>query len=147
MSTDVSTSKSSSASGRQPLTYRPGSKVVDPTDRGSKRKRERECAPVLPPEVLDKILECLVDLRAGDCVVLMGMVNRALRQQVQASTQMWYRLYLQWRGPLARSDPQGVRRVYGVPLSLSTGRPVMVPLVPTTPRTVPNFKIRTLSMR
>ena len=149
MSTGDSTWKSSSASGRPPLTYKPGSRVDHQAASGvvRKRRRTRECAPVLPPEVMNKILEALVELHAGDSVVMMGMVNQALRQQVGASHQLWYRLYLQWRGPLARSDPAGVRRVYGVPLRMTTGRPMVVPLLPTTPRSVPNFKIRTLSMR
>jgi hypothetical protein len=146
MSTGGSTCRSSDASGKPPLTYRPGSKV-EHTTVSKKRPRVRACAPALPPDVINKILEALVDLRAGDSVILMSMVNSALRQQVGASHQLWYRLYLHWRGPLARSDPAGIRRVYGVPMGILTGRPTMVPLLPTTPRTLPNFKIRTLSMR
>lgn len=100
-----------------------------------KRVRSREGAgqfPELPFDVLDKILACILDSQAGGLsVIKLSMVNRALRQGVNENLAVWYRLYLQWRGPI-RDKTTHIRTPRGV-----------VRLRPTVPVSVPNFRTKT----
>jgi hypothetical protein len=91
---------------------------------------------------MDRILEHLAERRAGGSVVVLGMVNRAFRAHIANNAQLWYKLYLHWRGPVMARPTPSVQRPY-----LQFRQPGVVQLVPTTPRTVPNFRTRTLSMR
>jgi len=135
---------SSTAGSKRGLTmsYVPGSKV-EPSSKRTRRKRAP--APELPSEIMDRILEHLAERRAGGSVVVLGMVNRAFRAHIANNAQLWYKLYLHWRGPVVQRRETAVQRPYG--LGIPIARPGVVQLVPSTPRTVPNFRTRTLSMR
>lgn len=88
--------------------------------------------PQIPFDVLDKILTCILDTQAGGLsVIKLSMVNRAFRQGVNENLAIWYRLYLQWRGPV-RNRTTDIRTPRGV-----------VRLRPTVPLTVPNFRTKT----
>jgi hypothetical protein len=137
MKTGGATSLSSRGCGKRPLGYVPGSKVME----ASKRRRRPCKIPELPAEVIDKILAHLVERRAGGSVVILSMVNRAFHEHISKDAQLWYKLYLHWRGPVQRPSPE-LQRPYGV---ANAAR--MVPLLPSTPRTVPNFRTKTRSMR
>ena len=137
MNTASATSQSSAVCKKRG--YIPGSKVEDPANSGKRprRRAQRSQAPELPAEVWDQILERLVKMRAGGGVIMLGMVNRACRQQVARNPKLWYALYLHWRGPVTRLASSG-----GQPSQANIAR-----LLPTTPRTVPNFRTRSLSIR
>lgn len=127
MSTAVETSKSSAASRKRG--YIPGAPV-----RSKKRARTvGDPQPwQFPMDLLDKILECILDAEAGGLsVIKLSMVNRAFRQGVSENLAVWYRLYLQWRGPI-RDRASDIRTPRGV-----------VRLRPTVPMSVPNFRVKT----
>jgi len=169
MSTAGSTSMSSSASGaprtlagtRSPTDsaarkrgYVPGSRVVvaaeSNTVKRPRRRQSRAPAPYLPSEVMEKITDLLVKMRAGGSVIILGMVNRAFHQHVDTSHPMWYALYLQWRGPVTypSSSVHPLRPyAHGNPMAMAARVPTVARLVPTTPRTLPNFRTRSLSIR
>lgn len=166
MSTAGSISMSSSASGgprtlagtRSPTdsarkrVYVPGSSVHSAeSSKRPRRRQARAAAPYLPSEVMEKITDQLVAMRAGGSVILLGMVNKAFRQHVDTSHPMWYALYLQWRGPLTYPSSSVLPQrpyAHGSPMGMAARVPPMVArLVPTTPRTVPNFRTRSLSIR
>jgi hypothetical protein len=99
---------------------------------------------------MEKITDQLVKMRAGGSVIVLGMVNRAFRQHVDTSHPMWYALYLQWRGPVtypSSSVPPLRPYAHGNPMAMAARVPAVARLVPTTPRTVPNFRTRSLSIR
>jgi hypothetical protein len=58
------------------------------------------------------------------------MVNRHFRDTVNKNLQLWYRLYLEWRGPVENNT-----REYRTPRGV-------VRLRPTVPISVPNFRIK-----
>lgn len=82
----------------------------------------------IPFDVLDKILSFIVTSHSPLSVIKLSMVNRSFRQGVNENLQVWYRLYLQWRGPL-----QPLER------TIKSHRGI-VRLRPTVPSTVPNFQ-------
>jgi hypothetical protein len=85
----------------------------------------------LMPEIWDKILEKIVgEQRNGTSVILLSMVNRQLRAQISGNWPLWYQLYRQWRGPLQQRSQVNHRH-----------------LLPSVPRTVPNFRTSSLSIR
>ena len=144
MNTASATSQSSAVCKKRG--YIPGSKVEEPANSGKRprRRAQRSQAPELPTEVWDQILERLVKMRAGGGVIMLGMVNRACRQQVAGNPKLWYALYLHWRGPVTRlGSMMGPRH----PNAPSQPQANIARLVPTTPRTVPNFRTRCLSIR
>lgn len=88
--------------------------------------------PHIPADLLDKILTYILDTQAGGLsVIKLSMVNRDLRHGVSENLAIWYRLYLQWRGPI---------RDRTVPIATPRG---VVRLRPTVPLSVPNFRIKT----
>ena len=121
------TRKMSSAGRKRALTYTPGAPVA------SKKACSRKArAPLfLMPEIWDKILEKIVgEQRNGASVILLSMVNRQLREQISGNWPLWYQLYRQWRGPLQQRSQVNHRH-----------------LLPSVPRTVPNFRTSSLSIR
>lgn len=83
---------------------------------------------------MQKVIQILATNRDNESIIILSMVNRALRRQINSDAQMWYKMYLQWRGLLQT-------RTYTKP-GVKT-----VCLVPTMPRTLPNFRPRSLSIR
>jgi hypothetical protein len=79
--------------------------------------------------VIEYIVDLLVDGRAALSVIMLGMVNKEFSQEIQNNMAIWYKMYRQWRGP-TKDQPSSVMR---------TGRG-MVTLLPTIPRTLPNFR-------
>ena len=128
MSTDGGTAKSSAACKKR--AYVPGEPVN--SKRNGKRARQRPDFPEIPYDVLDKILTCILDTQVGGLsVIKLSMVNRALRRGVNENLPIWYRLYLQWRGPI-RDRTRDIQTPRGV-----------VRLRPTVPISVPNFRTKT----
>lgn len=130
MSTADETSKPSAASRKRG--YVPGEPV---SRRDGKRLKRREWSgafPDIPYDVLDRILTCILETQVGGLTVIkLSMVNRCFRQGVSENLAVWYRLYLQWRGPI-RERTTHVRTPRG-----------LVRLRPTVPVTVPNFRNKT----
>jgi hypothetical protein len=123
-------SNPSSTTLRKALDYTPGSQVV-PTRPAKRRRKEASSGYYgLPTEVLDKILEYMVTSRAPLSVVKLSMVNREFRQGVAANVDVWYKLYLFWRG-IPRNASAQVRTSRG-----------LLTLRPTYPMSLPNFQIR-----
>jgi hypothetical protein len=94
-------------------------------------RRRTEASPVLPSDVMDKILSILVEKRAAAAVMMLSMVNKNLHASIVGDRKLWYQLYLHWRGPTVfyREGGKGIVR-----------------LMPSTPRTVPNFRLKGLSL-
>jgi hypothetical protein len=83
----------------------------------------------LPNEVVDKILQCMVDSRSALAVIKLSMTSHQNRRDIEANLNVWYRLYLYWRGPVRQSRTYRTRN--GV-----------VTLRPTFPVTLPNFRTK-----
>ena len=115
------------------LTYTPGAPVA--AGKKQRCKKVRGELVFLMPEIWDKILEMVLEQRDGTSVILLGMVNRSLRDQISTDWGLWYQLYRQWRGPLTTEQ-----RSYQHPGNYR-------PLLPSVPRTVPNFRTASLSIR
>ena len=157
MSTAAKISKPSSASDadstqlsqnkrKQPVGYIPG-QPIPPTvtvkrQRKSTRKKTVPWA-LLPDETLEKIVIHLANDRQGLSVMLLSMVNRNFRQEVQGNLKVWHMLYLHWRGHLS-SQQQGMREDQEgqVPLARIIRYPqgTTLKLNPSVPRSVPNFR-------
>jgi len=84
----------------------------------------------LPFDVLDKILSSMAISHSALSIIKLSMVCRSLRQGIAESRHVWYQLYLHWRGPI---HPQ-VR-------TITTPRGI-VRLRPSTPSTLPNFRVK-----
>ena len=106
------------------LSYVPGQKTSKPR-RVPRTAQWQELA----DETMHQILQLLLDGRKGLSIILLSMVNRQLRKQVQADVQIWYGLYLHWRGPIGRPRTYGTNRG-------------TVSLRPTYPISLPNFRIK-----
>jgi hypothetical protein len=143
MSTADKTSKHSAASSgkrKAGFSYTPGAPVAQeeaPVARkAQRRKRQAGSAvapcPHLPPEILDNILSIMASNHDGLSVIKLSMVNRSFRDGVRANLNIWYRLYLHWRGPVRSTGTKEIRTPRGV-----------VYLRPTIPVSVPNFRIKT----
>ena len=134
MPAEGKTSQSKGASGskligKPPHSYTPGAAVA--------RTRRRKTAHYasLPTEVMDKIVNSLVSDRKPLSVMLLSMVNRDFRRAVNLNLKAWHQLYLLWRGHMkAMSLAPGAAGV------LQGKRGGTVRLVPTVPRSVPNFR-------
>jgi len=132
MSTAEETGKPSSASSSATVarkrSYIPGG----PVSRGKRTSRHRPLSyHDLPADILDKIIGFMVGSHTALSVIKLSMVNRHLRSTINANLDMWYRLYLQWRGPVGNS-----MREYSTPRGI-------IRLRPTVPISVPNFRIKT----
>ena len=131
---------------RLPRSYNPGAPVVEGTTttatvtrrRGGKRKNAANYAS-LPQEVFDKILGALVSDRRPLSVMLLSMVNREFRRAVDSNLKAWHQLYLLWRGHMRATvmDPGTEKLMSTVIIGRKGGT---VRLVPTIPRSVPNFR-------
>lgn len=150
MSTAAKTSKSSSASSpftgkkRGALGYVPGGPDGSTTKKRQRTLKRRTPWRELPPDAVDMIVMKLAKDRACLPIMLLSMVNRALRAEVQGNVKAWHMLYLHWRGHISssqtatgdtRAPPLTVNRLYRAPM----GRTV-VKMNPTIPRTLPNFR-------
>lgn len=82
---------------------------------------------VLPTEIVDKILMHMATSHNGLGVIKLSLTSRQNRKSVEANLDVWYQLYLHWRGPIRTS------RTYRTPRG-------MVTLRPTYPTSVPNFR-------
>ena len=115
--------------GRPPHSYTPGA----PEARKKRRKTSNYAS--LPSEVMDKIVNSLVSDRKPLSVMLLSMVSREFRRAVDQNLKAWHQLYLLWRGHMkAMSLAPGAAGV------LQGKRGGTVRLVPTVPRSVPNFR-------
>ncbi len=128
---------------KRPLSYTPGAPVrmeeVEEAERKrSRRRRTRHPVPALPPELMGKILERLVDTKSNGTVLLLSMTCKGLRDLIGEDARLWHRMYSHWRGPVRHQ-----MRRYGHNNSLL----LTVATVPTTPRCLPNFRIRAPSVR
>ena len=138
MSTADKTSRPSAESSgrRRPLSYTPGALVEAESTRRAQKRRRQACStapwPGLPVEILDVILRKMAANHDGLSVIKLSMVNRFFRDGVRANLDVWYRLYLHWRGPVRSTGAKEIRTPRGV-----------VYLRPTTPVSVPNFRVKT----
>lgn len=140
MSTADRTSRHSAvSSGKRKGSYTPGAPLVEHDEAPRKAQRRRRTAssiappcPHLPIEILDKILGIMASNHDGLSVIKLSMVNRHFRDAVRANLNIWYRLYLHWRGPVWSTGTREIRTPRGV-----------VRLRPTIPVSVPNFRIKT----
>lgn len=117
------------------LGYTPGGPVKQPcvpaktkTNTVIKRRKDR-AALDLPSECILHIASHLVQAKQDLSVILMSMVNKQYWQTIGNDAQLWYNMYMHWRGPITPS-PQRVSMM---------GRGV-VRLMPSIPRTLPNFR-------
>ena len=135
----------SKLTARLPRSYNPGAPVMEGKTiqttsmrKGGRRKNAANYAS-LPQEVLDKILEALVSDRKPLSVMLLSMVNREFRRVVDSNLKAWHKLYLLWRGHMRATvmDPGTEKLMSTVIMGRKGGT---VRLVPTIPRSVPNFR-------
>jgi hypothetical protein len=128
MNTGDETETPSSASAvSQTRGYVPGAPVrKTKRQRKSKERQHTE----LPTELLEKILLHMADSQNTLSIIKLSMVNRHFRDTVNKNLQLWYRLYLEWRGPVENNT-----REYRTPRGV-------VRLRPTVPISVPNFRIK-----
>lgn len=161
MSTAAKTSRSSSASDSAPssllqkkrktvpLGYIPGQPVTPPVKRQKKGGTRRKAGTwsLLPDEVLEKIILHLANDRQGLSVMLLSMVNRNLRQEVQGNSKVWHMLYLHWRGHLSSQQTGGAQEGQA-PLTRMIRSPqgAILKLNPSVPRSLPNFRIKPPSL-
>jgi|LauGreDrversion4_2_1035121.scaffolds.fasta_scaffold108555_2 hypothetical protein len=150
MSTAAKTSKSSSASSpftgkkRGALGYVPGGPDGSTAKKRQRTLKRRTPWRDLPPDAVDLIVMNLAKDRACLSIMLLSMVSRPLRAEVQGNVKAWHMLYLHWRGHISSQTAPGdtrapvflpVNRLYRGPM----GRTV-VKMTPTIPRTLPNFR-------
>jgi hypothetical protein len=138
----------SKLTARLPRSYTPGAPVgLEGTTtttatamrrRGGKRKTAANYAS-LPQEVFDKILGALVSDRKPLSVMLLSMVNREFRRAVDSNLKAWHQLYLLWRGHMLKPMPKSMG-MEGVARTIVGKKGGLVRLVPTIPRSVPNFR-------
>jgi hypothetical protein len=137
---------------RKSLGYNPGEPVEDtPEQQSDKKKRKTQSKGTsldrtakkgkhkasltntglanLMEDLLDKyILEPLINARAVKSVIMLSMVNKACHQAISTNSQAWFRMYTQWRGPIA-PPPTHIRTPRG-----------LIVRMPTIPRNLPNFR-------
>lgn len=98
-------------------------------------KKKHKAVPDLPSECIHHIALHLVKAKQDHAVIIMSMVNKQYWQTVGNDAQLWYEMYTHWRGPLAPAAAKP---------SL-TGRG-WVRLMPSIPRSLPNFRDLGLSI-
>ena len=133
---------------KQPLGYTPGAPVIMPSAAAAetkqkgrdvrREKKRKRSVPFLPPELMGKVLTRLVETRGFGAVILLSMTCKSLRDQIGKDARLWHAMYAQWRGPVRHET-----RKYGP----NKSRVMTVATVPTTPRCLPNFRMRTPSVR
>jgi hypothetical protein len=119
----------SSCAGRlSRLGYVPGAFVRKSRRAEPKTKvlRRKGVIQGFPTDVWERILSFLVDGKAACSVMMMSMVDRALRTAVNDNVGVWSKLYGHWRGPLTYQSRVGVQ-------------------LPTIPRILPNFRQKAFS--
>jgi hypothetical protein len=119
---------SSCASRLSRLRYVPGAPVRKSRRAEPKTKvlRRRQVFKGFPADILERILSFLVDGRAAGSVMMMSMVDRALRAAIVDNVGVWSKLYGHWRGPLTYQSRSGVQ-------------------LPTIPKILPNFRHKAFS--
>ena len=153
MSAVAKISKSSSESGggmprkhTRPTPYTPGAQI-GPTLKRQRRAPARKTPAwaALPEEILENILTLLAKDREALAVMLLGMVNRHLREEVQGNLKVWHMLYLHWRGHLSSLQSGGSGTQEGqTPLTrmIRTPHGRILKLNPSVPRSLPNFQCK-----
>lgn len=150
MSTVAKTARSSTESGMRPTQkgkrptaeYTPGAPIHQPLKR-QRKVSQKKTGPwtTIPDEILDKILMLLANDRQALSVMLMSMVNRNFRREVQGNLRVWHSLYLHWRGHISSlQTAQGGQ----VPLTRMIRSPQgqILKLNPSVPRSLPNFQCK-----
>lgn len=94
--------------------------------------RRKAVFPGFPVDVLDRIVSLLVDAKAAGSVMMLSMVDRALRSAITDNAGAWHKLYMHWRGPLTYQSRAGGAG------NLFVSR--------TIPRTLPNFRVKHISV-
>lgn len=134
---------------KRPLGYTPGAPVM-PDEAGgapevarkrnrvTRGRRPKSNVPMLPLELMERVLAHLVDTRCDATVVLLSMTCKSLRDHIGGDARLWHRMYSHWRGPVRHET-----RRYGP----NNSRLMTVSTVPTTPRCLPNFRMRSPSVR
>jgi hypothetical protein len=133
---------------RQTLQYTPGALISD-ADGGRKRRKTRR-PPALPwvdlhSEITDQIVIQLARDREAFPIMMLSMVNRTFRREVQGNLKAWHMLYLHWRGHLSCSTNSASQQP---PMSRLVRSPsgIVVKLNPSIPRSLPNFHNKTPSI-
>ena len=103
--------------------------VVKALAKQSRSEAMKKIAGIIPDILLGHTVETLVKGRAHLSVILLSMVNKQFRTALNGDLQLWYRLYLTWRGPIHATQPGPIRTPRG-----------LVTLHPTIPRSLPNFR-------
>ena len=140
MNTGAQTARPSSESGSaatgsaRAMSYVPGAPVA-PRRLQARGKvlRRKQVFSGCPPDVIERIVEYLMESRAVLAIMTLSMVNKGFRAGISANMPLWHKLYLLWRGPLKPAHPELKARntIY---------------LAPTLPRTLPNFRMKSLPL-
>ena len=118
-----------SAGKRQCVLTADGGVAKAKTTTAGKGRRKNTAVLSLPSDCITKIAQALVASRNNHTVIILGMVNKQYHQVIAPDAALWYAMYMHWRGP-----PTPSRTV------VSTGGRGMVRLLPSIPRTLPNFR-------
>lgn len=103
--------------------------VVKTSGDGAGRRKHGRAVLSLPSDCILKIVQALVKSKDNHTVIILGMVNKQYRQVIAPDVDLWYAMYMHWRGP-----PTPSRTV------VSMGGKGTVRLLPSIPRTLPNFR-------
>ena len=126
---------------RQNLQYSPGA-PVSAGDRVKRRKKARQSLVQpwvgLQAEITDQIVMQLARDRQALPIMMLSMVNRTFRQEVQGNLKAWHMLYLHWRGHLSCST-NGINQQPPMSRLIRSPSGMIVKLNPSIPRTLPNF--------
>lgn len=121
--------------------YTPGAQVNPLTQSTKKRKASREkrqskqtqalcCNTGALQDLLSTVVvSTLARTRQAHAVILLSMVNKDFRQRINCDFEVWYRLYIQWKGP-SRCNIIGQTK---------TARGLLT-RYPTISRSLPNFR-------
>ncbi len=83
------------------LSYVPGAPVRSSSKKaalGTKVLRRKGGFSGFHIDIMDRIIMLMVETNSATGVIMLSMVNRGLRSAIQGNAQLWYRLYLHWRG-------------------------------------------------
>lgn len=130
--------------GHRKRSYTPGAPVETPRQPVKRKKptrseaaapARRRAGPICANEgalhdlIAGHVAETLARHRMPRAVVLLSMVNKSFRQRIDGDFEIWYRLYVQWKGPYRSTTAGPVKTARGSLL-----------LYPTVPRSLPNFR-------
>jgi hypothetical protein len=120
--------------GKRKISYTPGAPVVVAKKKkawDAKRHPPVTCVnmPALHDLLCDTVADTLSRNRLPYQVAMLSMVNRQFRDRITGNFQIWYRLYMQWKGPTRATTSGPVKTARGSLL-----------LYPTIPRALPHFR-------